>query len=131
MSKGWELTHVRDHNQPRTADETWVPRFAQEGGKGLLSADRKMLARPHQILAIQASGLIGVFLDAKWAEAPRHAQAAHILWWWPRIEIAFAESAASQCWRVPFDFSAKAPLTKVTPNYEKAARAGLSGKAPP
>jgi len=79
LSDGWELTHVRDHPSARTADETWMPRFALEGGQVILSADRKIL-RPHQLAAISQGNLIGVFLSAKWAEARRYAQAAHILW---------------------------------------------------
>jgi hypothetical protein len=68
LSAGWELSHVRDHNSARTADETWMPRFVAEGGQVIISADRKILARPNQLLAIADGNLIGVFLSAKWAE---------------------------------------------------------------
>jgi hypothetical protein len=123
LSKGWDLSHVRDHNAPRTADETWVPRFKIEGGEGILSADRKMLARPHQLAAIRDAGLVGVFLSPQWAEAKRHAQAANLLWWWPRIEAAFKTSQPGQCWRVPYEFGEGAKLVDITPNYAKAASA--------
>lgn len=99
-----ELSHVRDDNAARTADETWVPRFAAEGGTAILSADRHMLARPHQQAAILASGLICILLPAKWSQSRRHEQAALLLWWWPRITATIARSERCQCWRVPFDF---------------------------
>lgn len=98
------MSHVRDHNAARTADETWIPRFVAEGGRVILSADRKIMARPHQLKALIDGGLIGVFLPAKWAESRGHAQAAHLLWWWPKIEAAIRLSGAGQCWRVPPDF---------------------------
>ncbi|HMK88936.1 MAG TPA: hypothetical protein VK446_04790 [Methylocystis sp.] len=104
LSVGWELTHVRDFNSARTADETWIPRFVAEGGQAILSADRKIMARPHQLNALIDGRLIGVFLPSKWAEARGHAQAAHLLWWWPRIEAAISSSKVGQCWRVPYDF---------------------------
>lgn len=100
-----ELTHVRDFHTARTADETWVPRFALEGGRAILSADRHMLARPHQQAAILDSGLSCIILPPQWAQSKRHEQAAHILWWWPRIEEALSSSQSSTFWRVPFDFS--------------------------
>jgi hypothetical protein len=105
LSQGWELSHVREHHESRTLDETWLPRFAQESGNAILSADRKMLARPNQIRAIAATGLVGIFLPRRWAESRRHIQAAHILYWWPRIEETIASSAKSACWRVPFGFT--------------------------
>ncbi|MGE0719334.1 MAG: hypothetical protein AB7P02_28080 [Alphaproteobacteria bacterium] len=113
LSADWDLSHVRDHNAPRTADETWVPRFIAEGGRGILTADRKMMARPHELAAIVDGGLVAVFLPAQWAEARGHQQAAHILWWWPRIEAAFRNSQPRQCWRVPFSFGSDDPLEEM------------------
>lgn len=121
LSDGWELTHVRDFNSARTADETWIPRFVLEGGQVILSADRKILSRPHQLLAISEGNLIGIFLPAKWAEARGHAQAAHILWWWPRIEAIIKISKPKQCWRVPYEFG-EAHIEEITINYEQALR---------
>jgi hypothetical protein len=71
-----------------------------------------MLARPHQLRAIANSGLIGVFLSSRWAEAKRTVQAAQVLFWWPTIEETIRNSAPGSCWRVPFSFvgSALEPL---------------------
>jgi hypothetical protein len=111
---------VRDHNAPRTAEETWVPRFVAEGGQGILSADRKMMARPHQIVALIESGVVGVFLSSQWAEAKRHAQASQLLWCWPRIDAAFAASKPRQYWKVPYDFGEGAKIEEVSLNYLQA-----------
>lgn len=116
-----ELTHVRDYHAARTADETWVPKFASEGGYAIISADRHILARPHQQAAIIASGVSCVILPAQWAQSRRHEQAAHILWWWPRIEQALLTSEQAQFWRLPFDFS-RSPLEPMRFNAAQMLR---------
>lgn len=123
LTDGWDFTHVRDHHTARTTDETWLPRFALEGGKAIVSADRKMLARPHQLGAIVASDLICVFLSQQWAQCRRHEQAAQILHWWPRIEKTIIASKPRDCWRVPHGYSTTAPLEKINVNFAKAAAA--------
>lgn len=120
LPNGWELTHVRDFHAARTADETWIPRFAAEGGQVILSADRKILARPHQLAAIAEGNLIGVFLSPQWAEAKRNVQAANIIWWWPKIEKAISTAAPKQCFRVPPDFRA-GDLEELRIDFEKAS----------
>lgn len=103
-----------------------MPRFAHEGGNGILSGDRKILARPHQLMAIQQNKLVGVFLNKDWANARRHEQAAHIIWWWPRIEDLFTQSKQSQCWQIPFEFGKTAHAMEVTPSFDKVAQKFLS-----
>ena len=120
LSDGFELTHVRDFHAARTADETWIPRFAAENGQVILSADRKMLGRPHQLAAIAEGDLIAVFLSAQWAEARRNVQAASILWWWPKIELTIKSATPQQCFRVPWDFKGET-LEELRVDFVKAA----------
>ena len=122
LSTGGELSHVRDFHAPRTADETWIPRFVVEGGQAIISADRRILARPHQMAAISEGNLIGIFLPAKWAQARGHEQAAHILWWWPRIEKTLNTSTPTQCWKIPYDFGHGA-LEEIVVDFAKASAA--------
>lgn len=91
LSPGWELTHVRDAHGARTADETWVPRFAIEGGKAIITADANMLKRPHQLLAIQQSNVVGLILPHARAIAKRHVQASSLIYFWPEIEACFRD----------------------------------------
>ena len=90
LSPGWELSHVRDVHGARTADETWVPRFAAEGGKAIITADANMLKRPHQILAVYQSKIMGLILPHIWAVAKRHIQASSLRYFWPEIEALFS-----------------------------------------
>lgn len=121
LSPGWDLTHVRDFHEARTTDETWIPKFAAEGGVAILSADARLLRRPHQLLAIQESGLICVMLPSKWVESKRHVQAAVLLYHWPAIEAAISKSSAGDCWRVPFEVGRR--LEQIRVDYEKAVSA--------
>ena len=117
----WEITHVRDYHAARTADETWIPRFASEGGKAIITGDAMMFRRPHQILAVQASGLVCFILSKKWTQARRHEQAANILFWWPQIEKALENSNPGDCWPIPFEFERKNLIAKKIA-YDQAAR---------
>jgi hypothetical protein len=127
LKAGWEITHVREFNSARTADETWIPRFAQEGGNVILSADRRILSRPHQIAALAESGVIGIFLSPQWANCHRNEQAAQILHWWPRIEKVILDSKPKDCWKVPHGYN-KGSLEKIVVNFDKAAKAASKGK---
>lgn len=116
LSAGWELSHVRDAHGPRTADETWVPRFASEGGKAIITADANMLKRPHQLLAVQQSNVVGLILPHTWAEARKHLQASSLLYFWPEIEASFANASPGEFWRIPTKLH-KGPLEKLKINY--------------
>jgi PIN like domain len=122
LKSGWEFSHVRDDNSARTADETWLPKFAAEGGKAIVTADANILKRPHQIVAVRATGLACVVLPKQWTHARRHEQAAHIIYWWPRIQDAIEVSEPGDCWPVPFIFD-KSSIKRKIIDYEKAAGA--------
>jgi predicted nuclease of predicted toxin-antitoxin system len=122
LSPGWELSHVRDSHGARTADETWVPKFASEGGRAIITADANMLKRPHQILAIQQSGVIGLILPSVWAQSKRHVQASSLIYFWPEIEACFTAGAPGEFWRIPTHLH-RGPLEKLNINYAQATQA--------
>ena len=99
LSVGWELTGVREFHGARTADETWVPKFAAEGGQAIITADANMLKRPHLIAAIQQSGVLGLVLPTAWAQARRHIQASSLIYFWPEIEKCMAGASPGDTWR--------------------------------
>lgn len=119
LSTGWELSHVRDAHPARTADETWVPRFAAEGGKAIITADYNMLKRPHQLLAVRASNVVGLILPHSWAGAKRHIQASALIFHWPEIEASFLSGQPGEFWRLPTNLH-KGPLEKLVINYAQA-----------
>lgn len=102
LRREWSLETIIGSTAYRgREDEDWVGLFAKTGGHGLISADRQMLKRPTMIGKITQLGLVGVFLPAEWAESRRHYQAAHILYWWPRIADCFDASPKGSAWIVP------------------------------
>lgn len=113
---------MRDVHPARTADETWVPRFASEGGKAIVTADANMLKRPHQLLAVRQSNVVGVILPHAWATARKHLQASSLLYYWPDIEAAFSSASPGDFWRIPSALH-KGPLEKLKIDYAKAASA--------
>ena len=119
----WELSHVRDFHGARTLDETWIPRFASEGGRVLLSGDASMLRRPHELKAILESRVVVVVMAPPWQNSKRHQQAASLIWHWPAIEAALLTASDGDCWRVPFAFGSST-IEKVSVNYAKAIQAG-------
>lgn len=122
LNPKWTLSHVRDDHGARTPDETWLPKFAAEGGRAILSGDAKMLKRPHQLVAVRETGLVCIVLSKAWTQAKRHEQAANIIYWWPRIEAVIETSKPGDCWPVPFEFS-KSVMSLKKIDYEKASKA--------
>lgn len=124
-----DLSHVRDDNPARTADETWLPAFAADNGKAILTGDANMLKRPHQILAVQDSGFVCFMLSYQWTIARLHQQTANILWQWPKIEQALDGASPGDCYPVPFTFDDK-PLEKKSINYAAVRRASARWSNP-
>ena len=123
LRSDWELSHVRDFHPARTADETWIPRFAAEGGNAFLTADANILKRPHQLVAVRDAGLISIILSSSWAREKKHIQAANLLFWWPKIEAALIEAAPRDCLRVPYAFDKTGQIEKKIIDFDAAARA--------
>lgn len=123
LSPGWELSHVRDVHERRTADETWIAHFAAGGGNAILSGDRKMRARPSQIRAIRESGLVAVFMSSGWSQAAGPEQAAQVVFWWRQIETIIAGAEPGECWLVPDGYAGE--IKAVPINYTKALGLGI------
>ena len=121
LSAGWQLTSVREEGHDGDPDITWVTKFARDGGEAILSADKDFLKRPQQIVAICDTGLRVIHMPPRWANSIRSIQAAHILFWWHKIEATLVSSKPRQFWRVPWGF-ADSPLTLQKVDYEDPRR---------
>jgi hypothetical protein len=75
----------------KVPDDPWIRRFAKDGGKAIISGDRKMLLRPHEKLALIESKLVVVFLPHPWSGWPLCAKVSLLVHWWETI----ARSAAT------------------------------------
>jgi PIN like domain len=122
LTPPFKLSHVYDEGHGGFGDVSWVTKFAEAGGQVILSADGDFLNRPHQVMAIWDKGLVLIHLPTKWQNAKRHEQAAHILLWWGRIESVLRTATPRQCWRVPYEFSREAALTRLSVDYGRAQK---------
>ncbi len=98
---GWDLSHVRDDHGPKTGDEAWITRFANDGGNGILSADRTMLKRPTLVELVRKSGLVAIYLPSSWARQPLPIQASRLINWWPKLERKYEEAGPGTIWLIP------------------------------
>lgn len=106
VSRDFSLETVDDHQARSVDDVIWVKRFADAGGNVIIGADGAMTTRPHEVVAINETGLRLVLLDPKWARSKKHLQIAHLFFWWPRIEITLRDSKTKEkCFRVPWGWS--------------------------
>lgn len=117
LKKGWRFDHIIGSTLCSLQDEDWIESFSKVGGNVIISADRAMLKRPTLIKKISDFGITGVYLPAEWANARRHYQAAHILFWWPSIEKVIEESQKGTAWIVPKGF---APTSELREYADKA-----------
>ena len=106
LDPNWNLSSIiTDGNEFRGQhDEDWISIFAGNGGQVIVSADRKMLKRPTLIKKVCQLGLIGIYFPAEWAESRCGRQAAHMLYWWPRIEQTILACQKGTAWVVPKGF---------------------------
>ena len=86
-------------------DIDWIVAFLKDGGKGILSADRKMLKKKRFIGDISKLGLIAIYLPEKWADSRIYTQAAYILFHWPAILEVFLEQEKGTIWKIRYGFS--------------------------
>mgnify|MGYP000205648881 CR=1 FL=1 len=109
-----ELSSVIDVGHQGASDAWWVTAFAQDGGDAILSADTDFFQRHHQIVAIRQTGLKVIHLPKKWANAPAHLQAAHLLMWWPKIEQTVRDASPREVWEVKWNISTTGELQRKT-----------------
>jgi hypothetical protein len=100
-AQGFEFIWEPDFAAGDDDDDVWAAAFRRFGGRLVITGDKNMARRPHQILAFKESGLVGFFFERKWAEFDLTFRAAHMIMWWPRIQVKFADSNPGDCWWVP------------------------------
>ncbi|MEA1940798.1 MAG: hypothetical protein U9P68_00990 [Pseudomonadota bacterium] len=69
-------------------DSVWLPEFSADGGSAFIAQDKRILSRPHEVVALANSGLHGFFLNYGKGGAKFPYIAAHVVFWWPAIKSA-------------------------------------------
>jgi len=123
LDKSHQLHHVDDFQAKSVADDIWVKKFAKAGGEVVLGADGMMLRRPTEVVAICDTAMRLIVLPHQWANAPRHLQVSHVLYWWPHIEAVLAASRPRQCFKVPWGWGeTKGAVQAIKVDFEGARK---------
>jgi hypothetical protein len=97
---GFSVTHVRDFVGEQTLDVDWIPLAAKEGG-AVISGDRRLASREHELLALRSSGLRTFILAPGWSKLPFWEKAWLLTRWYPRLAEIAARSSPGSIYRVP------------------------------
>lgn len=122
LSPGWEISSVLTVGHGGEKDDHWITNFANEGGYGIITADRDFLSLPPQINAVFDTGIKVIHLPPKWGQAKGYLQAAHVLQWWRRIEEQLAIMKPRECYRPEWNIREIGEIKKVHINFQKAQK---------
>jgi hypothetical protein len=101
-ARGFEFVRVTEFELATADDYVWADSFKRFGGSIVLSADKKIGAKPHKALAFIENGFASFFMDRPWSGLQGHFKAAHLTFWWPFIErMVRSETVYGRCFRVP------------------------------
>jgi hypothetical protein len=126
---GFEFIYENEFAAPNSPDEHWAYSFKRFGGQVVLSGDKNIAKRPHQIIAFKDNDLICFFCEARWASMDLPFKIAHIIYWWPNMQTRIGLSKPGDCWWVPMPIGpgefrvAEVPID-VQANARKQAQSG-------
>ncbi len=86
-------------------DVPWIKRFAQAGGRVIISGNTEMKSVPHERLALIECGMVVIFFESKWNEWGFFAKCSHLMHWWPVIAAKARTGEKGTFWHVPLNWS--------------------------
>jgi hypothetical protein len=121
-SQGFEFVYETEFADARDEDGFWATAFRRFGGEVVLSGDKNIAKKPHQIIAFKENELICFFCDKRWGNQDAIYQVAHMMFWWPRIQTHLDDCNARDCWWVPMAIRDEAfRKVELPANVEEAA----------
>lgn len=98
---GYEFHWEPDFASASAEDEFWASAFQRFGGNVVITADKNIARRPHQMLAFQQCGLQCFFIGSTWSRLDMAFKAAHMMRWWPVIRTHIETEPPTRSWWVP------------------------------
>lgn len=100
-------------------DESWILRFARDGGQVILSGDTKIRSRIHELSALSNAGMITYFFGSRWNNLEFFMKSAMLLRWWPEISVHMQQSEKGKCWEIPMLWESGNFVDKTPPSNLK------------
>jgi hypothetical protein len=98
---GHSVVHVRDFVGEDTVDVEWISAIATGEPSAVISGDRRMLTRAHELQALRAAGFTTFVLEVGWSGLIFWEKAWLLTRWFPTV-VALATSAPpGTIFRVP------------------------------
>jgi hypothetical protein len=82
-------------------DAPWLKRFADDGGKVVISGDTKMKDRAHERLALIEHGFVVIFFEGQWSNWKFWRKCALLIHWWPVIADKIKRAKKASFYHVP------------------------------
>ncbi len=124
--RGFEFVSAKDYAPNPTdqdyiqkSDVPWLERFANDGGKFIISGDTAMLDRPAELEALRQSGFTVFLFERKWNNWDFYQKSALVLFYWARIANKITRGKAGKFWRIPNHFKTDDGLRNVTPGKKQ------------
>jgi hypothetical protein len=102
-----------DRDYLRRNDVPWLTRFANSGGKVVISGNTAMKKQPHERLALVQLGLVTIFFEPQWSNWPFFRKCSLLLNWWPEIARVSKAAKPGTFWHIPCDWGDGRTLRQV------------------
>jgi hypothetical protein len=93
---------VRDHVARGISDAEWIAAVAKAGSHAVISGDRRMTTRKHELEALRKAKLTAFILAKGWAEQTFWSKAWLLVRWWPKIVELASKHPAGTVFVVPY-----------------------------
>lgn len=124
LSAGLAVESAKDYapkkgepDYQRKSDVPWIRRFAEAGGKVIVSGNTDMAKQPHERKALVEAGLVTIFFEPQWSKWPFFRKCSLLIHWWPAIVQTAKSAKPGTFWRVPSDFNPSGVLRQI-PNED-------------
>lgn len=98
---GYEFHWEPDFAPASAADEFWAAAFQRFGGTVVITGDKNIARRPHQLIAFRECGLTCFFCGSTWSRFDLAFKVGHIIRWWPVIRSQVEANTPEKSWWLP------------------------------
>jgi len=111
-----DVVMARDYAEPPAkSDVPWLCKFAADGGRVVVTGDKRMRSRLDEQAALRELGLIVFFFPNAWNSWPMTDKCAFLLKWWPAILSKAEQSKPREFWEMKLSWTQAGDFRHVGP----------------